>query len=200
MPRKYQLKARAKRQEETRRHIVEAAIELHQSVGPARTAISAVADRAGVQRHTLYRYFPDELSLLKACSEHYRVLNPLPDPRRWLGISDPPKRLRTALADVYAYYRRNEAMMANVLRDADVMGPPVGVGFLRHRNEMLAVLAQGWGMWAETQRLLQALLGLAVDFQTWRSLVRQGGLDDAEVIDVMVGLTEQAAGRRTQEH
>jgi AcrR family transcriptional regulator len=199
MPRKYQLKARAKRQEETRRRIVEAAIDLHRTVGPARTAISAVAERAGVQRHTLYRYFRDEGSLLKACSEHYRVLNPLPDPQRWLDIPNPRERLRIALAEAYAYYRRNEAMMANVLRDSEVMGPPVGAEFLRHRSEMLAVLAQGWGTGAESSRVLQAVLGLAVDFQTWRFLVRQSGLGDAEAIEVMVGLTEQAAGRRTQE-
>lgn len=199
MPRKYQLKVRARRQEETRRRIVDAALELHRTVGPARTAISAIAKRAGVQRHTFYRYFPDEMSVLKACTERYRALNPLPDPRRWLDIADPHARLRIGLAEAYAYYRGNEAMLANVLRDAELLGPPVGVGFLRHRGEMLAVLAQGWGIGPGSQRLLLAVLGLAVDFQTWRSLVRQGGLGDSEAIEVMAGLAERAAGGPAQE-
>ncbi len=192
MPRKYQLKVRAQRQEETRRRIVDAALELHRTVGPARTGVSAVAARAGVQRHTFYRYFPDELSLLKACTERGFSLNPPPDPQDWLDISDPWVRLRSGLAEAYAFYRRNEALMSNVLRDAAVMGPPVGVGILKHRATMLEVLARGWSLKNRHQLLLLAVLRLALDFQTWRSLVRQSGLDDSEAIEVLVGLVKQA--------
>ena len=68
MTRTYTLKRRAEQQMETRRRIVEAAVDLHSSVGPALTSISMVAERAGVQRHTLYAHFPDEKSLFLACS------------------------------------------------------------------------------------------------------------------------------------
>ncbi len=192
MPRKYQLKVRAQRQEETRRRIVDAALELHRTVGPARTRVSAVAARAGVQRHTFYKYFTDELSLFKACTERGFSLNPPPNSQAWLDISDPWVRLRSGLAEAYTFYRRNEAIMSNVLRDAEVMGPPVGVGILKHRAEMLEVLARGWGLRRRRQLLLLAVLRLALDFQTWRSLVRQSGLDDADAIEVVVGLVEQA--------
>src|ERR1700704_615036 len=102
--RKYELRKRAERQEETRRRIVEAAIELHGTVGPARTSVSAIAARAGVQRHTYYRHFPDERSLGLACSGLYMERNPLPDPAPWRAIRDPEKRLRRCLGDLYAYY------------------------------------------------------------------------------------------------
>ncbi len=195
MPRKYELKARAARQEETKRRIVDATVELHRTVGPARTSISAIAERAEVQRHTLYRYFPDELSLFKACSERYRAVNPLPDPRKWLAVADPRARLRIALGEAYAYYGRNEELMTNVLRDAEVMGPPIGMAFVRHRDEMLAVLGRGWRFGRRRRRLLRAVLGLALDFQTRRYLVRRGGLDDAEAVDMMAGLADHATGR-----
>ena len=94
MARKYELKARAERQEETRRRIVEAAIDLHRTLGPAHTSFSAIAERAGVQRHTLYRHFPDERAMGLACSGLYSERNPLPDPAPWWQIEDPEARLR----------------------------------------------------------------------------------------------------------
>jgi AcrR family transcriptional regulator len=69
-PRKYELKRRAVHQERTRQRIVEAALELHGTVGPARTTISAIAERAGVRRMTVYRHFPDERALFEACTTH----------------------------------------------------------------------------------------------------------------------------------
>src|ERR671916_835251 len=53
MPRKYEMKRRAERVQETRRRITEAAVELHQTVGPARTTVSVIADafEASGERH-----------------------------------------------------------------------------------------------------------------------------------------------------
>src|SRR5215469_2787592 len=108
MARKYQLHQRAQRQAETRQRIIDAAVELHTTLGPAQTTVSAIAERAGVERPTFYRHFPDEHALLTACSSHYLVTHPLPDPTSWGLIADPQTRLRRALAEVYAYYRRTE--------------------------------------------------------------------------------------------
>src|SRR3954451_5643804 len=102
--RKYELKKRAERQAETRRRIVEATVQLHQEVGPSKTTISEVAERAGVQRLTVYKHFPDERSLLGACSAHWREHNPPPDPTGWAGIDDPDERLRGALTGLYGFY------------------------------------------------------------------------------------------------
>src|ERR671917_2473732 len=103
---KYELKKRAEKQEETRLRIVRATLELHESVGPALTTRSAIAESAGVTRPTVYSHFPDDLSLGKACSSLELSDNPLPDPRPWQEISDPEERLRSALTDLYSYFRR----------------------------------------------------------------------------------------------
>ena len=119
MKRKYELKKRAEQREETRRRIVEAAIDLHRTSGPARTTISAIAEHAGVQRHTVYAHFPDERELGLACSELYMDRNPMPDPDAW-EEAEGEARLRLGLTELYRYYAANEQMMANVLRDAEV--------------------------------------------------------------------------------
>src|SRR3954447_14173700 len=95
MARKYELKRRAESQAETRQRIVEAAVQLHQTKGPGLTSFSDVARLAGVQRNTLYRHFPDEHSLLLACSGQYGQLNPPPDPTTWreqAGAHPRPRR------------------------------------------------------------------------------------------------------------
>ncbi|HEV2712558.1 MAG TPA: helix-turn-helix domain-containing protein [Gaiellaceae bacterium] len=191
MARKYVLRRRAERQEETKRRIVEAALELHRTVGPARSSFSAVAERAGVERKTLYRHFPDQDSLFIACRSRYLTLNPPPDPTPWHEIGDPITRLRRGLVQAYAYYGRNEAMMANILRDAEIL--PVGEGFLRHRAQMLDALADAWKARGRRQSRLAAALRIALDFHVWRSLVREDGLSDREAVDLMVSLVHEAA-------
>ena len=111
------MKRRAELEAETRRRITETAVELHGTLGPARTSISAIAERAGVRRSTVYRHFPDEAALIGACSSHWAAANPVPDMTAWQAIDDPDHRLRTALAELYAYYRRTEQMMDNLHRD-----------------------------------------------------------------------------------
>ena len=188
---KYNLKARAERQQQTRQRIVETAVELHRAYGPAQTTITDIAKRAGVERQTVYNHFPDELSLLKACSAHNRTLNPPPDPEPWRLIADPESRLRRALAEVYAYYRRNEQMQANVTRDAQA-NPNVRKVFearIKHQESMRNVLAAGWEQGdGQRHKLLYGALWMGLDFQTWHTLVRQQGFEDEEVRELMVGM------------
>jgi AcrR family transcriptional regulator len=190
MTRKYEMQRRARRQEETRRRIVEATVELHKTVGMARTTISAIAEKAGVQRLTVYRHFPDERALFSACTGHWRAANPLPDPASWTQVADPEERLRVALSEVYAYHRRTEPMAANVMRDAQVhpLTREMAEPYFRHWERMRDVLATGWGVEDELLGLLLAALGHALDFQTWRSLVRQQGLDDEQAVELMAGM------------
>ena len=121
MNRKYELKERARRQAETRQRIVEAAVDLHTSVGPARTTISGIAERAGVERHTVYAHFPDDRTLFRACSEHWEARHPLPDIATLAEIEDPARRLRRALGEMYAWYESVEADLALFVRDASVV-------------------------------------------------------------------------------
>ena len=190
MARKYEMKRRARRQEETRRRITEATVELHEALGPAKTTISAIAERAGVQRLTVYKHFPDERALLAACSSHYEAANPLPDVGPWTQILDPEDRLRRALAETYAYHRRTEPMMTKVLRDAQIHAPTfeVTVPYLQHWDRARYALVTGWGAEDQQLKTLLAALGHALDFRTWRSLVHEQGLTDEEAIELMVGM------------
>jgi AcrR family transcriptional regulator len=183
MARKYELKKRAEKQEETRRRIVDAAIELHRTRGPARTTLSDVARRAGVQRHTLYRHFADERALGMACSGTYAEANPAPDPEPWLLVRDPEERLRAGLAEMYSFFARNEEMLGSVLRDAEV--DPLTREFFQLRFAAIERIRAILGDGIRGRRRLAAL-DLALDFHTWRRLVRQSGLPQREAVDLMV--------------
>src|SRR3712207_2105782 len=164
MPGSYTLKRRAERQAETRQRIVEAAVELHSSLGPARTPLRMVAERAGVQRHTLYAHFPDERSLLLACSGLAAERDPLPDADPWRAIADRRKRLRTGLRAVYDWYERNAERAACVLRDAEHHALTREISEMRFGPYMRAyheVLGAGLGT---NQR---AMLGLMLGFHAW---------------------------------
>ena len=190
MARKYELKQRAERLTATRKRIVEATVELHDSLGPSRTTISAIAERAGVQRLTVYRHFPDERTLFQACSGHWTTQNPKPDPAKWALLDDPAERLRTALTEIYAFYRATEGMTGNILRD--LPGSPVlqevAAPMIEYWQTVRDVLERGWKARGQKRALLRAVIGHAVDFQTWRSLTGREGLDDVAAAEAMVRL------------
>jgi AcrR family transcriptional regulator len=184
--RTYESKERARRQAATRQRIVEAAHELHGTVGFGAT-ISAVAERAGVQRLTVYRHFPTEQELVRACAVHFFTRDPLPDPAPWRRIGDPEARLRVALSHVYAYFGRNEGNLANFQRDLSLKPflRDLGAPMFEHWGVMRDVLTRGWGARGRRAGRLRAAIALALELGTWRSLVRQQGLSDEEAIDVM---------------
>ena len=193
------MKKRAERRRETRRRIVEAAVELHRARGPARTTVKEIAERAGVNRLTVYNHFPDMADLLGACSRRWTERHPPPDPARWREIQDPRERLRAALADLYAYYERTEPMTANVLRDAEAMPELAAVldgTLVPYLGRVRELLAEGWG---GRRRRLLAALALALDFHTWRSLERRSGLSREEAVEVMLEAV-QAASRDPESH
>jgi AcrR family transcriptional regulator len=190
MPRKYEMKRRAERMQETRRRIAEAAMELHQTVGPARTTVSAVAEKAGVQRHTYYAHFPELKDLYQACMGHYSERNPVPEPSSWTGIADAEERLRVALSEVYAYYSGNEAMVSNVLRDAalDPIVQEIMVPFDQYWETVRDVIADAFEASGERHEELLGAVALAQNFQTWRTLVRQQELSQDRAVELMVGM------------
>jgi AcrR family transcriptional regulator len=183
MARKYELKRRAERQEETRRRIVEAAVELHRTKGPARTTLSDIARLAGVQRHTLYRHFPDERAILTACSGLYGELYPAPDPMAWAAFDDPAVRLREGLAQLYAYYDRASDMLDRVLRDAEVHEPTRETVQMR-RGPAMATIRRVLGEGLPDEQRVHALLDLALDFRAWKRL-RASGLSNREAAGTM---------------
>jgi AcrR family transcriptional regulator len=183
------MKKRAERQRETRRRIVEATVELHRTRGPAKTTISEIAQRAGVNRLTVYNHFPDVTDLLRACSKSWTDRHPAPDPTPWARIEDPQQRLRTALTELYGFYARTEPMRANVLRDAQTM--PALAALLRgsvvpYLEALRDLLAEGWEVSGDRRKRLLAMLKLAIDFHTWRSLERECGLSREEAVETML--------------
>jgi len=188
MKRRYELKKRADRQDETRQRIVEAAVALHEQLGPAHTPVSAIAERAGVGRPTVYRHFPDERSLFTACTGHYMAQHHLPDATAWLQIADPEARLQFGLLEMYRWYRETEAMMVVAFRDlpdtpalAEVMEP-----IFARFAEITAMLAEGWPM--PESPVLLAAIGHALAFSTWRSLARDFGLSDETIADLLTAM------------
>jgi AcrR family transcriptional regulator len=192
--RRYRLKKRAETMAATRRRIAAAAAELHGTVGPARTTMSAVADRSGVQRHTVYRHFPSEAALFGACSAHFFAEHPLPDIEPWRDLDDPQERLQLALNDLYAYYESTEQMFSNVLRDAEVIEDlrPTLVPMQEYLDRVAEILAGGWEAKGRRRHLLDAALHHALDFQAWRSLTRDPRITRAEAIELVIGLVQAA--------
>ena len=193
--RRYELKQRAERQAETRQRIIEAVVALHREIGPGRATISAIAERAGVERLTVYRHFGDETELFRACSAHFRAAVPPPDQAAWAALDAPADRLRAALHAFYAYYRRGEPMIANVRRDAEQL-PALAAVIAPGREAMRQVtldLAAPWRARGRVRKRVVAAVAHALDFETWRSLVRDQGLSDADAAALMVDLARAAA-------
>jgi AcrR family transcriptional regulator len=187
--RRYEKKARAVQEEATRLRVIDAAIELHGTVGPARTTISASAEHAGVRRATVYRHFPDERALMLGCSGTWAERNPVPDPALWAAIAEPVARVEAALDELYGWYEQVEPMLSRVLRDEDAM--PVIAEIQQGRHAYLAAVEEtllpGWD--ATPRR--RATIGLALDFYAWRTL-HERGLDRADTVAVMASAVRAA--------
>ncbi|HEY8082617.1 MAG TPA: helix-turn-helix domain-containing protein [Solirubrobacterales bacterium] len=192
--RQYRKRRRAELEDETRLRITEAAVDLHGSLGPAKTTISAVAARAGVQRATVYRHFPDEEALFGACSAHWLSQHPLPDLADWAAVSDPEERLHLALSALYAWYERGEEMLERTTRDATLVPAMQTAVELRGAwlAAAIATIVRGRPERGARRRRVEAAVGHAVSFFTWRSLVREQGLSESEAVDLMCGLVALA--------
>ncbi|HET8956257.1 MAG TPA: helix-turn-helix domain-containing protein [Solirubrobacterales bacterium] len=192
--RKYEKKRRAEAEAQTRLRITESAVELHGSLGPARTSMSAVAEHAGVRRSTLYRHFPDERALFGACSAHWAAENPPPDITRWEQVDDPAERLALALGELYAYYRGAGGMIDKLLRDEGSVEMVAELFAPYHRFMAMAaeILMRGRGLRGNAAKRTRAAIGHALAFRTWQDLTEAQGLDDDQAVDVMSRLVAAA--------
>ncbi|WP_165947232.1 TetR/AcrR family transcriptional regulator [Micromonospora sp. 15K316] len=193
--RKYELRRRADAMNETRRRITDAAIELHAKVGPARTTIVDIAARAGVQRHTVYRYFPTEEELLQACSTEYWQRHPWPAIAAWQAVASPRERVIVALKDLYDFYGAVEPMLANSLRDSDQRASVKQVvePFAAYLDAVTEALTADYSPTPADRVLFEAAIRHATDFSTWQSLVRSIGLDVTAAAELMSSLIDSAA-------
>jgi AcrR family transcriptional regulator len=175
---------------DTRRRIIDAAIGLHMTVGPARTTISAVARSAGVQRLTVYRHFPREDDLFAACTLHGWERNPLPDFDRWREIRDPEQRLRVGLGELYAYYDRVGDAFLVILRDLPSVPAlaEANAPYFAQWGQMRDILARGWNVRGRRRQRLLAAIEHALDLTTWESLRRRRVLPADDAVELLVGL------------
>lgn len=178
--RRYTQRQRAERQAETRRRIVEAMVALHQELGPANTTVKAIAERAGVERLTVYRHFPDEQAQLQACSSHYLAQHPPPAPAQWARAAVPAQRLRRALKAFYNYYRQTAAMFRQSYRDAPRLPAlrPILGSFEAYLDETRDSLMQGWEVKGRADRAMRQTLRHGLSFATWESLESLGLSDE----------------------
>lgn len=196
--RPYRKTRRAELEDETRRRITASAMALHEEAGPARASISAIAERAGVRRSTVYRHFPDDEALFAACSSHWQARNPAPDPGPWAAIADPSERTATALRELYAFYERTEGMLTSLLRDEPLV-PIVHRlldGFRGYLGGIEDVLMGGRGLRGHAARRARAAIGHALSFPTWRSLAGEQGLARRDAVALMCLLVEGAGAAR----
>jgi AcrR family transcriptional regulator len=194
--RPYRKQRRAESEQATRARITESAVELHGTLGPSQTSLSAIAAHAGVRRSTLYRHFPDEAAVFAACSAHWAANNPPPDLAAWSVIDSPQERLRVGLTELYAYYRSVAPMMSNVLRDEGtkpIVKETAG-GFRSYIATARDVLTSATRARGSARRLMLAATGHALAFSTWQSLVREQELDDSLAAELMCRLVNVAAG------
>jgi AcrR family transcriptional regulator len=196
--RRYRKRRRAELEQETRQRIAEATASLHGSVGPARTTVSAIAEKAGVQRATVYRHFPDDQGLFDACTAHFYGRHPRPDLEEWARISDPEERLRRALRDLYAWYGQTEQMLSNTQRDAAYVPERTRERFVAYFRSAGEVLVRGRRERGRSRARTAAAIGHAIGFLTWRSLVREQGFDDSEAVELMVRMVTDAGALARQ--
>ena len=194
--RRYELRARAERQAETRRRIAAATAELHEEVGPARTTVAEIARRAGVQRLTVYKNFPDEYSLHSACQQHFLTRNPPPDLSASLAIGDPVERLEAVLGALYGWYSRGGRTSVNVRRDRELV--PALDALLTdtadaRAAELTEALASGFASGDTRGSPVRAAVALAVDFWTWYRLSEEG-LGQESAARLMMRAVQAAAG------
>jgi AcrR family transcriptional regulator len=193
--RPYKMKRRAEQEAQTRQRITESAVELHGTLGPARTSMKAVAEHAGVPRSTVYRHFADEEALFGACSAHWGAEHPPPDISRWATIADPEERLEAALDELYAYYRGAGGMLDKLLRDEAAV-PMVAKLFAPYHQllaTMTEILTRGRGLRGKSRDRVRAAIGHAISFRTWEQLTGESGLGDEEAAELMRRLVAAAA-------
>jgi AcrR family transcriptional regulator len=195
MARRYEQRERARKHEQTRQRIVDALIELHETVGAAQTTVVEVARRAGVGRMTVYNHFPTEADMVTACTAHWIALHPPPDVDAWKRIADPGERLDRALSELYGYYRETQAMWTTAYRDArlvESLGEIMDSAWFAVLDRAVEALAAGRGLRGARRRRAVGALRLALDFPTWRTLT-DSGLDGPEAAAVAAAFVNASA-------
>ena len=193
--RPYRKRRRAESEDRTRQRITAAAVALHQTVGPARTSVKSIAERAGVDRATVYRHFPDEQALFDACTTHYYSRHPMPDPGNWRAIAEPEARLNAALTELYAWFAETEEMLTRGIRDIESVPEGTRAAFLGYFESVQAALMTGRRQRGRPRARVAAAVAVAISFPTWRTLVRERQLSTPDAVELMTAMIKASAAR-----
>lgn len=199
MPRKYDLGKRRDLVEETRQRIVDAALALHTSRGPASTSVRDIAARADVSLVTVYRHFPAADEIYRACRA--RFFEKYPPPRFEVKPKDArEERVRALLRQLYGYYDAVGDLMWPVLRDSELV-PEVGAGFREMEKSFTEIAEQAVLAGGRPTPDLQRVVDLVVLFMslaTWRTLVRVRGRTSLETAELAVMSSKSSPAGRTE--
>ncbi|MEQ8390567.1 MAG: TetR family transcriptional regulator [Thalassospira sp.] len=184
--RTYTKTKRATKEQETHQKIIDAAIGLYGSVGPAGTTISAVATNASVQRLTVYRHFPKEADLIAGALAEWFDANPMPGPNDWRDEVSMENWPIAILSMLYGYYSETSVLWRGLLADRGKFDELDK--FLDLADMYLAAMQDDMMRSLPTARrnnaLCQAVVSHSVQFSTWQSF-SDSQLDTVEIAALM---------------
>jgi AcrR family transcriptional regulator len=162
---------------ETRQRIVEAIVALHEEVGPRNTTIKGIAERAGVERLTVYRHFPDDKALYEACASCWLERHPPPDPAKWVERVEAEEVTREAFEAINGYYRKGAPMLKQIYRDVGDI-PELAAASSGFQGYLDAIATDLENRWLEEGKScreeIRSTIVHCLDFTTWESLERCG--------------------------
>jgi hypothetical protein len=99
---------------------------------------------------------------------------------------------------MYRYWRGNEQLIANILRDSPVMPALVegSAAYMEHLGRVWQTVLEPWmSTPGEVGQRVRALAGTALEFGTWQSLAGRYGLTDEAAVATMVAAVRSAEPR-----
>lgn len=193
MARKYSMEKRAAQEAETRCRIVDATVALHAERGVRATKPAEIAARANVALTTYYKHFPTISDLVRACGARGRELIPAPDPAAITALPpDPVIRISAMIETLFQHYERREPWLYTG-RTEERFFPEIQFG-MKHLREWRDAFVRGALAPARASRETMAIATALVDFWAWRTLRREVGLTQEEVINTVRETVKRIAG------
>jgi len=198
MPRSYSNQTRAAQEAETRRRIVDATVALHAERGVHGTKPADIAARANVALTTYYKHFPSISDLVRACGARGRELIPPPDPATITALSpDAALRIPAMVRTLFGHYEAREPWLYTG-RTEERFFPEIRFG-MKHLREWRDAFVRGALAPARPSRETMAIATALVDFWAWRTLRREVGLTQEEVINTVTETVKRIAGAQPAE-
>lgn len=178
---------------ETSRRIVEATFALHAERGVLGTKPAEIAARANVALTTYYKHFPTIEDLVRACGARGREQAPPPDPATVTALpADPAVRIPAMVQTLFAYYELREPWLYTG-RTEERFFPQIQLGMAHLREVRDAFVRAALARTGAGREAVGAVTAL-VDFWAWRTLRREVGLTQEEVIRGVTEVVGRTAG------